>query len=101
MAAPGNVKPAAGRAAAGSGAGATPPARSGRRVPLNSLDAVAAELARVYRDARSGAITTQDATRYAYMLATLGKALEAAQFEQRITELEAIAHEQSRTIDQA
>jgi hypothetical protein len=63
-------------------------------VPLNSLDAVAAELARVYRDARSGALPVADAGRLAFILVSLGRVLESAVIERRLTALEEHIDEQ-------
>ena len=68
-----------------------PPRR--QRLPLSSLEEVAREMARVYRGARSGEIAVSDATKLAFILSTLAKALEAVQFEARITALEELSNE--------
>ncbi len=64
-----------GQALRGAGDGPTP-RRS--RATLRTLDDVAAEHARLYRRAERGDIATADASRLAYMLTCLGKAIEAA-----------------------
>lgn len=56
---------------------------------LNTIDAVAVEMARVYRQARAGEIPLQDATRLSFILAQLGKLMETALIERRIDALEA------------
>jgi hypothetical protein len=63
-----------------------PPTRRGIR--LNTLKDVRRELARLYRDARSGTIATQDATRLAYLLDRLAHVIEGGLLEQRIEVLE-------------
>lgn len=77
----------------GSALAPTPRVRS--RVPLRSLDDVAAELARVYRMADRGGIEWSEATKRAFVLTTLGKVLEAAVIEQRLSALEELACEQA------
>jgi len=47
----------------------TPP----RRINLKTRQDVRRELGRLYRDARSGVVETQDATRLAYVLSTISK----------------------------
>lgn len=79
----------------GRGSGGAPTSPRRLRLPLATLDDVARELARVYRSARAGDIKAGDATRLAFILSTLGKVIEAAQFEARITALEEVAYEQS------
>lgn len=61
----------------------TPP-----RINLSSIEHVRRELARVYRDARTGKIETQDATRFAYILDRLLKVFELTEIERRIAALE-------------
>ena len=63
------------------------------RATLRTLDDVAVELARLYRRAERGDIPTADASRLAYILTSLGKVIEAAVIETRLTALEAIANE--------
>jgi hypothetical protein len=59
-----------------------------RRIRLSNLNHVADELARVYRGMRSGEIPPENGSRYSYVLQTLAKVLEAAEFEKRISALE-------------
>ncbi|MDL2336269.1 MAG: hypothetical protein QFE16_00360 [Pseudomonadota bacterium] len=77
----------------GRGGGGDPTPRR-LRLPLASLEDVGREMARVYRSARSGEIAVSDATKLAFILSTLGKVLEAVQFESRLTALEEITNEQ-------
>ena len=58
-----------------------------RRIRLSTMDDVSVEIARVYRDSRSGKIKTEEGTRLVYMLYTLAKVKEADQ-ELRIEQLE-------------
>jgi len=62
---------------------ATPP-----RTALTRLEHVRDELARVYRQARTGKIETQDATRLTYILVNLSKIIESSDLEERIRTLE-------------
>jgi len=59
-----------------------------RRYSLRTLRGVANELASVYREARRGTLDTAEASRLAYLLGGLGKLLQAAELEARITRLE-------------
>lgn len=59
-----------------------------RRIRLSNLNHVADELARVYRGMRHGEIPPADGSRFAFVLQTLAKVLEAAEFEKRIERLE-------------
>lgn len=68
----------AAQAAPQHGKAATPTPRSGSP-RLRTLDDVAVEIARVYRKAARGETPTSEATRFTYMLATLGKTIQAAQ----------------------
>ena len=61
------------------------PPRVGR---LDSLRNVRRELARLYTDARQGRIQTGDASRLAFILATLAKLIEQDDVEQRVALLE-------------
>lgn len=58
------------------------------RLRLRSLEDVSAELARVYRDMKSGAIADQTATRRAYVLGAVAKVIEAGELSRRVAELE-------------
>ena len=73
-------------------AGAAPdPTPSRLRLPLASVDDVRRELARLYREAKSGRRDVQDASRLAHILGTLGRMIEGADLERRIAALEAAA----------
>jgi len=61
----------------------TPP-----KIPLQSMEDVRREAARVYREARGGRLETADASRLSFMLQGIGKMLEATTIEVRIRELE-------------
>ena len=50
---------------------------------------VAIELGRLYRQARQGSVSTQDAARLATILAAMRQCLEASELERRIGEMEA------------
>jgi hypothetical protein len=61
-----------------------------RRGPeLASLTDVRREMSKVYRQAKSGRIRTEDASRYTFMLASIGKVLEVCDLEKRLEQLEA------------
>jgi hypothetical protein len=62
----------------------TPPAK----IDLRDTDAVRRELAAVYRDARSGKIETQDATRLGYLLDLIRRAFETCELRERLELLE-------------
>lgn len=57
-------------------------------IRLKTHKDVRRELARLYRDARSGIVPTQDATRLAYLLDRLARVMEGGLLEQRIEMLE-------------
>jgi hypothetical protein len=63
-----------------------------KRLPLNSLEDVRREMARLYRAARGGQLDTRDASRMGYMLAELAKMIQASEVEARIAALEAGAY---------
>jgi hypothetical protein len=61
-----------------------------RRGPeLASLTDVRKEMSKVYRQARSGKIRTDEASRFTFMLASIGKVLEVCELERRLEQLEA------------
>ena len=60
------------------------------RIDLRTIDDVRVEMARVYRDMRSGRMDTQDGTRLAYVLAQIGKLIEAGEIEKRLEALEGV-----------
>ena len=58
----------------------SPPSPQARRVGrLNSISGVRRELARVYKDARRGAVSTADASRLGNLLAILARLIEKLQ----------------------
>ena len=61
----------------------TPP-----RTALTKLEHVRDELARVYRNARTGKIETSEGTRLTYMLVALSKIIESSELEERVRALE-------------
>ncbi len=62
--------------------GPTPPIR------LHTLDDLRLEMARVYREMRSGAIDPQDGTRLAYVLGQMVKLFEQTAQERRLEAIE-------------
>lgn len=58
------------------------------RAKLDTLSDVKREIARVYREARSGVTETQDATKQVWMLQALGKVIETSDLEERVKQLE-------------
>lgn len=64
------------------------PATPRLRIPLRSADDVCRELARLYRQMKSGAITPSDGTKLAYVLNLLRQAIETGELEARIAALE-------------
>jgi len=69
------------------------------KIKLNTLEDCRREMARVYRDARSYSIDSQDASRLVYILSQVGKLIEAADIEKRIELLENPNHEQIQKTD--
>lgn len=73
-------------------AGAKPdPSPSRLRLPLTTVEDIRRELARLYREAKSGRRDVGDASRLAHMLGLLGRMVEGAELERRIAALEAAA----------
>lgn len=58
------------------------------KINLSSLTDTRLELCRVYRDVRAGTLDSQDGSRMAFILAAIGKMLEAEILESRILDLE-------------
>ncbi len=56
---------------------------------LTTVGQVAAELGRLYRQARRGDVAVADASRLATILAAMRQCLEASELERRIAEMEA------------
>lgn len=73
---------------------APPVKKRAKHIKLDSVRDVRNELARVYRAARSGDIPPEVASRFTFMLGTLGKLIVDSELEQRITELEESQSEQ-------
>ena len=58
------------------------------KIDLRNAEAIRRELGAVYRDARSGRIPTQDATRLGYLLNLLRMAVETGELQARIEQIE-------------
>ena len=56
--------------------------------PLTTMGEVAAELGRLYRQARRGDVAVGDASRLATILAVMRQCLESSELERRIGEME-------------
>jgi hypothetical protein len=65
------------------------------QLKLASLEDCRREMARVYRDARTGMTDTANASRLVYMLTSIAKMIEIGQLEQRLIILE--EHSNGRT----
>ena len=63
-----------------------PPARY--RAKLDSLGDVKREMAKVYREARSGILDVQDSTKLVWVLQAVGKVIESSDLEKRVEILE-------------
>lgn len=66
-----------------------PPRRKAFRAKLNTVRDVQNQIARLYREARSGTIKVEDASRLANVLSILGRMIEGGDVEERIVALEA------------
>ncbi|WP_255398958.1 hypothetical protein [Nitrosovibrio sp. Nv6] len=58
------------------------------KIRLNELEDIRREMARVYREARGGAMDTSEAGRLAYILTGIGKLIEATDIEKRLLQME-------------
>ncbi len=58
------------------------------QLKLATIDDVRREMAKVYREARTGMTDTANSSRLVYMLTSIAKMIEIGQLEQRITILE-------------
>ena len=58
------------------------------RLELSTIDAVRREMARLYKEAKSGNIPTADASRLAFILGQVGKLIEIGTLEARLNALE-------------
>ena len=65
------------------------------QLKLATIEDCRREMARVYRDARTGMTDTANASRLVYMLTSIAKMIEIGQLEQRLTILE--GHSNGRT----
>ena len=62
------------------------------QLKLATIEDCRREMARVYRDARTGQADTADASRLVYMLTSIAKMIEIGQLEQRLIALEEKQH---------
>ena len=66
-----------------------PPQKGQRyRAKLDTMQDVKREMAKVYREARSGLVDVQDATKLTWCLQAVGKVIESSDLEKRIEALE-------------
>ena len=66
-----------------------PPTKGTRyRAKLDSINDVKREMAKVYREARSGLVDVQDATKLTWCLQAVAKVIEGSDLEKRIEALE-------------
>lgn len=66
-----------------------PPASA---INLHDIAAVRREMAKVYRDSRSGKIDTRDGARLVYMLTQIKELHAAEELERRVQQLEKLTH---------
>ncbi|MGZ5054444.1 MAG: hypothetical protein ACXWAT_05805 [Methylobacter sp.] len=67
----------------------TPQGKPARyRAKLDTLQDVKREMAKLYRESRSGVLDVQDATKMTWMLQAVGKVIEGSDLEKRIEVLE-------------
>lgn len=62
------------------------------QLKLATIEDCRREMARVYRDARTGQADTAEASRLVYMLTSIAKMIEIGQLEQRLIALEEKQH---------
>ena len=65
-----------------------PPKITRYRAKLDTLQDVRREMAKLYREARSGVIDVQDGTKLVWMLQAVAKVIEGSDLEKRIEILE-------------
>ncbi len=58
------------------------------RCKLDTMQNVKAEMAKIYRESRSGVIEVQDGTKFVWMLQAVAKVIEGSDLEKRIEILE-------------
>jgi len=68
----------------------TLPTEKGKRYrcKLDTLKDIQHEMGRVYKEARSSMLDVQDASKFVYMLGTLGKLIETSDVVDRLEKLE-------------
>jgi hypothetical protein len=66
----------------------TPSKLPSPRLKLGTISDIKRELARLYREARREEISTQTATRLAYLLNMMAQLIESAELEKRVMALE-------------
>ena len=91
---PVTVERPSGRAISPSGGRSRRGPTRGRRIRLKTLEDVAREMGRCYREARSGEINSGDLSGFVYALGQLGRVIEAGMLEQRVQRLEVVAAQQ-------
>ncbi|MEI6333502.1 MAG: hypothetical protein WCS87_02985 [Methylococcaceae bacterium] len=66
-----------------------PPAKGTRyRCKLDSMKDVKSEMAKIYRESRSGLVDVQDGTKLVWMLQAVAKVIEGSDLEKRLDILE-------------
>jgi signal transduction protein with GAF and PtsI domain len=65
-----------------------PPKVTRYRAKLDTMQDVRREMAKVYREARSGVVEVVDGTKLVWMLQAVGKVIEGSDLEKRIEVLE-------------
>lgn len=70
------------------GVSTLPPQVTRYRAKLDTMQDVRREMAKVYRESRSGIVEVQDATKFVWMLQAVGKVIEGSDLEKRIEILE-------------
>lgn len=68
-----------------------PPSHKRYRAKLDTLQDVKREMGKLYREARSGLIDSQDATKQVWILQAIGKVIVDAELEKRIELLEKLS----------
>jgi hypothetical protein len=71
------------------GVSTLPPQVTRYRAKLDTMQDVRREMAKVYRESRSGVVEVVDGTKLVWMLQALGKVIEGSDLEKRIEILEA------------
>ncbi len=66
----------------------TPPAKPMARIRLNSVNDVAKEVRKLYRESRAGTLAVKEATSLAYLLNMLANILATSDLESRLEQLE-------------